>query len=90
MISLDNGNYRIKSDQEKETIVSCDDLLLSGKSLYDAFFFDVEIGKPLDLTVLIDDKISGSREHYIANEIKRIIDGIVKKINDEVKETVAP
>ena len=82
MISLDNNNYLIKSDQGKELTINGEDLILSGKGLYDAFFSDVDLEEFLELNVVIDKGIVGSRELYIAKQISKIIEGIVTKIND--------
>ena len=86
MISLVNGNYLIKSDDNKETAVNGDDLILNGKALYDAFFFDVKIGEQLEFNVTIDDSVVGGRETHIAEDIKKILENIVKKINDSAFE----
>lgn len=81
-ISLANSNYLIKSDNDKEIIIDGEDLILNGKALYDAFFYDIKIGEQLELSVDIDDSVVGGREKHIAEDIKKIIDNIVKRIND--------
>ena len=88
-ISLVDNNYQIKSDNNKEIVVNGEDLILNGKDLYDAFFCDVKIGEQLELNVEINDSVVGGREKHISEDIKKIIENIVKKINENVTELQA-
>lgn len=86
-ISLANGNYLLKSDNGKEIIINGEDLILNGKDLYEAFFCDVDIRERLELDTVIDDSVVGGRETHISKDIKKIIDNIVKKINDSALDS---
>lgn len=80
-ISLVDKNYLIKLADDKSITVLGQDLMLSAKDVFDNFFNDVELGKLLEAEVVIDSSVTGSHETHIANEIKKILDSIVTKIN---------
>ena len=80
-ISLVDKNYLIKLADDKSITVLGQDLMLSAKDVFDNFFNDVELGKLLEAEVIIDPSVTGSHETHIANEIKKILDSIVTKIN---------
>ena len=80
-ISLVDKNYLVKLSDDKKITVLGQDLILNAKDVFDNFFNDVELGKPLEAVIAIDSSVTGSHEEHIANEIKKILEDIVKRIN---------
>jgi len=83
-ISLDNNSFIVSCDKSKFS-VSKDDLLIKGEDLYKTVFNDVILGELLEITY-DEEGIIDSGDVRICKDIKSIIDGTVKKINESVKK----
>lgn len=85
IISIDNGNYVLKCENNIITNVDMETLVLNGKDLYDNLFANILITEKLNIEVEIDKSVIDSKDRRLTNDIKMIIEKIVNTINDDFK-----
>ncbi|MFR1525323.1 MAG: hypothetical protein ACLSUV_07435 [Bacilli bacterium] len=81
IISIDNGNYVLKRENNIITNVNMETLVLNGKDLYDNLFSSILLTEKLNIEVGIDNSVIDSKDKRLTNDIKMIIEKIVEKIN---------
>ena len=81
IISIDNGNYVLKRENNIITNVNMETLVLNGKDLYDNLFSSILQTEKLNIEVGIDNSVIDSKDKRLTNDIKMIIEKIVEKIN---------
>ncbi|MEI3527362.1 MAG: hypothetical protein V8R15_04870 [Bacilli bacterium] len=81
IISIDNGNYVLKCENNIITNVNMETLVLNGKDLYDNLFSSILLTEKLNIEVGIDNSVIDSKDKRLTNDIKMIIEKIVEKIN---------
>lgn len=85
IISIDNGNYVLKCENNIITNVDMETLVLNGKDLYDNLFANILLTEKLNIEVEIDKSVIDSKDRRLTNDIKMIIEKIVNTINDDFK-----
>ena len=81
IISIDNGNYVLKRENNIITNVNMETLVLNGKDLYDNLFSSILLTEKLNIEVGIDNSVIDSKDKRLTNDIKMVIEKIVEKIN---------
>ena len=81
IISIDNGNYVLKCENNIITNVNMETLVLNGKDLYDNLFSSILLTEKLNIEVGIDNSVIDSKDKRLTNDIKMIVEKIVEKIN---------
>ena len=85
VISIDNGNYVLKCENNVITNVDMETLVLNGKDLYDNLLANILLTEKLNIEVEIDKSVIDSKDRRLTNDIKMIIEKIVNTINDDFK-----
>ena len=83
-ISSNNTDYKITCG-EKSFEISKEQLTIYGKDIFETIFYDIILEDYLEIDY-IEENITDSGDVRIVNDIKKVVDSIVAKINEKVEK----